>query len=356
MNKKIHVSVVEAATRIENKIWLSCMEYNGLLCFDLEKEKYELKHRFNVVGGSKYDLHRKVVCLENKLYLFPRSDDCIRIYDMCNNTEDVIAIPVKQNKLWDVILLGTQAIIYLPKGNTFFLFNLITKKFEDDNLILEKIKLILSENNTECLMEVNNNDIFVLDSDKYLHVISNDNIDTIDLNLIKEKIVTMRFKYNHLWIFVADGKDVIYSIDLENKQIDKYIGDDEKRNNANIIYADVCKIDGTLYALNWQGNDIRIIDLVNKIITNSDIKISYPRCMSEGRYWGYYEEYEGKHYIFPIAGRNILVIEKGNYREIESSIMLDELEDSDNIIKEINKKIKIENNFFGVDSFINSYI
>lgn len=213
--KKIQLGA-SADIAINNKIWFSSFEFNGLYCYDVETKKLEYIAKFEGVSASQSFLHGDAFLDDNQNIIFiPIKDRYIRIVDTvgkCVVSYKLSALNDKET-IWGGTKLNNELVLF-TSGYRIFFFDLTRKKlskikdisdykwdagfhndiFRDALFTRNELFLMLGNINTSSIIQIGLND---------------DSYKKIELKNIAGTVTSISKVDNSYWILTSDSTDVI---------------------------------------------------------------------------------------------------------------------------------------------------
>jgi len=222
-----------ALVKVEDSIWFSASNFNGLFKLNIYNLEIEFVHRFQYAEVNQALLHSgKIIHYNNELYIFPYYSNVIVSYNISTKEENIIEIPDVENENLVVNVVwqsGTEIYFYGDTNLRFYVLDLELKKVKKHELGKE----IFSKFSSGQIGwgEFCNDRILIVLQDKNEFIEVKDNICMHynipnyfrDLNLFR-----VYYDGKLYWLVFFESTD-IYSWDIKTQELERYTLDDSVR-------------------------------------------------------------------------------------------------------------------------------
>lgn len=279
----------ESYIRIENKIYFSEAFFNGLFELDLTDFSVRFVCHFSNEDKHRLLLHSSAAQYENKLFFFPKCSRQIHCYDLLNQKEKIVRIPIEEDQefltLKAVQMEGKVWLFSSDPSMNMFVFNMEDQSVDRAELLdklLEQYKPLAGVSTVaeeKKIFTYCKSKSMLLEIDIERSQIKEHKLATDNMNLYLMGYCAGKFYFQDIttgdfyeWDSRKDSLQKYTVLDLESIEID------------GLFYSDCCFVDGNIYMVPWK-NKFVLKEEDGVLKKAFDYQKSFQRCNTGRTYY-----------------------------------------------------------------------
>lgn len=334
----------------EEILWFSNVKFNGLYKVDLLNGKIEWVHKFKNISYGNTWTHSKMYKEGEELIFIPLFDDKITIYNLKTAREEIIKLPLKNNKtnFTGCSYKSGNKIWLVSNTNVedIFCYDIKLKNIEKEENLSKVLSKYLGDEEFFARGNVCGDRIIIFESEKNKVCeinMATKEVQSFEIKIEGANIIRVGFDGENYWCVQFDSHDV-YEWNKENDTYVKYISEDKEFLDylKKVPYSEFLFMNGEVVLNSHSSKGVNIVDKEKRTIKKLFDLPKFVKAVESGKNNPLYSgivHYANKIYLIPERASHLLIYELGtqNIREIELMVCREDLQYSDEILRELTK-------------------